>query len=83
MAPISAYRPMTVGDWILTELILMIPVAGLVMLFVWGFSDATHPSKKTLCRSLLILLAFGLGILIVFIVFFGGLAVIIGSHSPR
>ena len=30
-------RPMSVGNWFVTILIMAIPVVGLIMLFVWAF----------------------------------------------
>lgn len=42
------YKPMTIGDWLITFLIQIIPLVGFVMLFVWAFGGDTHPSKKNL-----------------------------------
>jgi hypothetical protein len=46
---------MKVTDWVLTFLVLCIPIANIVMLFVWAFSSTTNPSKKSFCRAYLIL----------------------------
>ncbi|MDO5686843.1 MAG: hypothetical protein Q4G42_05625 [Neisseria sp.] len=46
-----------VGDWILTMIVLMIPLVNLVMLFVWGFSRSTNPSKANFCKAYLIIMA--------------------------
>jgi len=32
-------QPLTTGEWLLTHLVLMIPLVNFVMLFVWGFGD--------------------------------------------
>jgi hypothetical protein len=48
------YRPMTIGDWLITFLIQIIPLVGLVMLFVWAFGGDTHPSKKTWAQASLL-----------------------------
>lgn len=71
----SNYKPMTVGDWIITFIIQAIPLIGLIMLFVWAFGDGTHPSKKTWAQALLIfaLVMFVLAI-IFFILFFSMIA---------
>ena len=58
------YRPMTIGDWLITFLIQAIPLVGFIMLFVWAFGDGTHPSKKTWAQASLI---FAL-IMIVFVI---------------
>ena len=46
---------MTLGNWLLTLVLLSIPVVNIVMLLVWAFSGETHPSKKTFCQASLIL----------------------------
>jgi len=71
----SNYKPMTVGDWLITFIIQAIPLIGLIMLFVWAFGDGTHPSKKTWAQALLIfaLIMFVLAI-IFFILFFSMIA---------
>jgi hypothetical protein len=50
-----SYTPMTLGNWLLTLVLLSIPVVNFVMLLVWAFSGETHPSKKTFCQASLIL----------------------------
>ena len=61
----SEYKPLTIGDWIITQIVLVIPLVGLVMLFVWAFSSDTHPSKKTYCQASLILVGVLLGLAVV------------------
>lgn len=59
------------GDWILTLIILAIPIVGFVMLFVWGFSSDTHPSKQNFCRASLILYVIAIVIFVFFMMTFG------------
>ena len=61
------YRPMTMGDWLVTLIIQMIPLVGLIMLFVWAFGDGTHPSKKTWAQASLIMMLIGIVLAIIFI----------------
>ena len=63
------YTPMSIGDWIITSIILAIPIVGFVMLFVWGFGGNTHPSKANWAKASLIMI----GISFLFIVLFFGL----------
>lgn len=77
------YRPLTVGDWIVTQLILAIPLVGLIMLFVWGFSTDTHPSKKSFCQAYLILAGCLIALAIVFVVVFGGIAAVMGHNAQQ
>ncbi|HLI17242.1 MAG TPA: hypothetical protein VKV22_03100 [Rhodanobacteraceae bacterium] len=72
--------PVSLGDWILTLIVLAIPIVGLVMLFVWGFSSGTHPSKQNFCRASLILYAIMFALVFVFAVM-GGFAALFASRS--
>lgn len=70
----------SMGDWIITFLISMIPLVNFIMLFVWAFSDSTPKSKANWAKAqLIIMLAmFAIGILLV-ILFWGTLvALMIG-----
>ncbi|HKT40783.1 MAG TPA: hypothetical protein VJQ86_00325 [Rhodanobacteraceae bacterium] len=49
--------PVSLGDWIITLIVLCIPIVNIVMLFVWGFSSGTQPSKRNYCRAALIFAA--------------------------
>jgi hypothetical protein len=48
-------KPVSVGDWILTFILLAIPIVNLVMLFIWAFGGSAHPSKKTYAQATLII----------------------------
>ena len=60
------YTPMSIGNWIITSLILAIPIVGFVMLFVWGFGSNTHPSKANWAKASLIVMGIGFVIIVVF-----------------
>lgn len=62
---------MSLGDWLITLIVLAIPLVGLVMLFVWGFSSSTNPTKQNYCRAVLIFALIG----IVCFLLFGGMAI--------
>jgi len=70
-------KPVSVGDWILTIIVLALPLINIIMLFVWGFGGTTHPSKKSYCQAVLILfaIAIGLSILLGIIAMVFGLAI--------
>lgn len=77
------YRPLTVGDWIVTKIVLAIPFVGFIMLFVWAFSNDTHPSKKTFCQAALILLACALVLAVVLVMIMGGFAAVMGHAMQQ
>jgi hypothetical protein len=64
------YKPMTIGDWLITFLIQIIPLVGFVMLFVWAFGGDTHPSKKTWAQATLLWFVI---IIVLMIIFFAAL----------
>ena len=39
------YNPISIGEWVITIIIIAIPIVGFIMLFVWGFGSNTQPSK--------------------------------------
>jgi len=59
-------QTVTVGEWFVTWLIMLIPIANIVMMFVWAFGSGTKPSKANFFKFALILLAISivLGILL-------------------
>ncbi|WP_084165590.1 hypothetical protein [Paenibacillus massiliensis] len=59
-AEFSSHPPMSVKDWMITILILAIPVVNLIMMFVWAFGGGANPSKANYCKAALIWAAIGL-----------------------
>jgi len=72
----STYKPMTIGEWLITFIITYIPIVGFIMLFVWAFGGDVHPSKKTWAQAMLILFAIAI---ILGIIFAGIIITLIGS----
>ncbi len=73
--------PVSLGDWILTLIVLMIPLVNIIMLFVWGFSGGTHPSKQNFCRAQLVLIAIFIVLAILFAVMGGFAAMSLMQHA--
>jgi len=57
-----------IGDWIITMIIMMIPLVNLIMLFVWAFGSGTAESKANWAKASLIFMLLG----IVLSILFGG-----------
>ncbi len=51
------YEPISVGQWIVTLIISMIPLVNIVMMFVWALGTDTHPSKANWAKAYLIFIA--------------------------
>lgn len=60
----------SLGEWIVTFIVLAIPLVNIVMLFVWAFAESTNPNKRNFCRATLLVYA------VCFVLFFllGGMA---------
>jgi len=50
----------TVGDWILTMILMLIPVVNFIMLLVWAFSSSTPASKSNWAKASLIFMILGI-----------------------
>ena len=48
--------PVSIADWLITLLILLIPVLNIIMLLVWSFNKSTHRSKANFSKAILVLL---------------------------
>jgi len=65
----------SVKEWLLTNLIMMIPLVNIVMMLVWAFSSNTNPNKANYFKAALILFAIVMVIyLVLAVVFFGSVA---------
>jgi hypothetical protein len=71
----TQYKPVTLGEWMLTLLLTAIPIVNIIMLFVWGFSKSTQPSKANWAKASLIWLAIIIVIyILIFIAILGGMS---------
>ncbi|MCD4691332.1 MAG: hypothetical protein K8R79_00335 [Calditrichales bacterium] len=71
----TQYKPVALGDWMITMLICAIPIVNIIMLFVWGFGSNTQPSKANWAKATLIWFAIIIAFyVLVFIAILGGMA---------
>ena len=47
--PAAIYSPISIGNWIISLILTMIPIVNIIMLFVWAFSNGTNPTKAKGC----------------------------------
>ena len=65
----------SIKEWLLTNLIMMIPLVNIVMMLVWAFNSNTNPNKANYFKAALILFAIVMVIyLVLAVVFFGSVA---------
>ena len=54
---ITDMTPMTMGEWIVTLIIMAIPCVNIIMCFVWGFGSTGNLNRRNFCRAYLIMIA--------------------------
>jgi hypothetical protein len=52
--------PMSVKDWLISLLLLLIPLVNIILPFVWAFGGNVNINKKNFFRAYLIYMAIGL-----------------------
>lgn len=67
----NRYMPMSVKDWLITYLIMFIPMVNFIMLIVCSVSDKTNVNRQNWARAAWIIV----GIMI--------LAIVVGLFAPR
>lgn len=58
--------PMTLGDWMLTLLLLYLPIVNIVMLIIWSVDSKTNTTKKHFAWATLIFMGIGIVLSIIF-----------------
>lgn len=71
--PMYPNRDVSVGDWMLSYLVCMIPLVNLVMLLIWAFDSSTIPSKRNWARASLLWVLIIIGIYVLLIFLLGGI----------
>lgn len=64
-------EPMSMGEWMVTLLIMMIPCANIVMMFVWAFSSKEKKSKSNYFKASLIFTAIQFVLIIILMIAYG------------
>jgi uncharacterized membrane protein YvbJ len=82
----SLTEPLSVKDYVIMFLLLMIPIANIILLFVWGFDSSTNLNKSNFAKAYLIMILIGIGLSILSFILIGGfltamLAGISGSYN--
>ncbi len=64
-------RPMSMGEWMLTILIMLIPCVNIVVYLIWAFGKTGNVNRRNYCRAYLIFYVIILVLAIIFSVVFG------------
>ena len=67
-------KVISTSDWVLTKLILLVPIVNIIMLFVWAFNSKTNLNKSNWAKASIIVWTIGflfyVIIIFLFIAFF-------------
>ncbi len=55
-------QPMSVKDWLVTLIVLALPLINIVMMLVWAFSGTGNLNRRNYCRAALLIFAVILGL---------------------
>lgn len=61
--------PLSMGEWLLTILIGMVPCVGLVVYCVWAFGSSGNLNRRNYCRAYLIIQVISLVLVFIFATF--------------
>lgn len=64
-------KPLSVKEWLITLLIIAIPVVGLVMLFVYAFGNNSNVNRQNWAKAQLIIVAIVLGFVVLGLIAYG------------
>ena len=78
----STYTPVSIGNWLLTSLLMCIPLINIILLFVWAFGGNTPVSKANWAKAALIWAVISVIISVLFFLMIGvGAAVSSAAHT--
>ena len=74
-------EPVTMGEWLITMLIMLIPCVNIIMVFVWAFSRKEKKSKSNYFKAYLIYMAVAVVLYLLLVLMLGiSLYTISGSY---
>ncbi|MFN8275732.1 MAG: hypothetical protein U0X58_12735 [Flavobacteriaceae bacterium] len=64
-------KPLSVKEWLITLLLMAIPIVGIVMLFIYAFGSNENPNRQNWAKAQLIMMAIVIGLVIFALILFG------------
>ncbi|MDH6358061.1 hypothetical protein [Parabacteroides sp. PF5-9] len=66
-APAPTSKEISLGEWIITLLLLCIPFLNFIMLFVWAFGGGTTATKANFAKAVLLWMVIGIVLSMMFL----------------
>ncbi|HLS11093.1 MAG TPA: hypothetical protein VK050_02930 [Flavobacteriaceae bacterium] len=70
---------MSVKDWVITLIVLIIPLVNLIMLFVWAFGDGTVKTKSNFAKAQLLMYLIFIALAFIFSILLASLGLFAGG----
>lgn len=64
-------EPLSTGQFVLMDFLAAIPLVGLILYFVWAFSNGENPNRRNWAKAKLIWILIGIALTILSVIFFG------------
>ena len=64
-------KALSVKDWLVTMLLMAIPIVGIVLLFMYAFGSNENPNRQNWAKAQLILMAIIIALVILMLIVFG------------
>jgi hypothetical protein len=71
---------MSVKDWVITLIILALPLINIVMLLVWAFGGTGNINRRNYCRASLLIFAIVIGLAICVSLLTALAGLVVGNH---
>ncbi len=68
--------PVSIGDWLISMLLMLIPCVNIILMLVWGFSDKEKRSKSNYFKARLIFCGIEIGLIFVWFIFYGFMTIL-------
>ncbi|MBS7785696.1 hypothetical protein KIH23_00170 [Flavobacterium sp. CYK-55] len=66
-------KPLSVKEWLITLLLMAIPLVGIIMLFIYAFGSNENPNRQNWAKAQLIMMAIIIGLVIFALILFGSI----------
>ena len=70
---------MSVKDWVITLIVLIIPLVNIIMLFIWAFGDGTIKTKSNFAKAQLIMFLIFIALGFLFSILIASLGIFAGG----
>ena len=83
MEPTEDTRVMSVSDWMITLLVLWLPIINIIMYIVWALDTAGNANRRNFCRASLLWFVIMMILSILIVVVMAMLGLIFGAASQQ